>query len=607
MVKTLPLYPKRDEFAETFKHAHNDATNAFGQPELVTIPKSPVDLPSVTSSSKTTNGNGVSSTPQVIQLSVTRMSRSHDNSVIHDTLETNNRQVSTPITQPLPFTSKKLVEKDISIVREISVLEDLALDNSSTSPDVLSLPLNSITTHSNPISPKDNPPVRKVEAKHKTSMNSFFVSLATPQVVFTEVPERVRPVWRPARRSSKSGDSLPSTPAPDNIVSTAEVLGMLQPRKLQPWQPLNIMESSNLLAQFKISPESLPSRTGTLKDELRPRMQTLHEDNLSDVATLPREAYTEVPEKVQPRKLQPWQPLSVMESSNPMARAKTNPELLPSQTTATLKPLLLPQLQTLRDDNSSDVPTLLGEAYIERQQALQTRPDKALAELRDVQAENKRLTSENQSQQREISQLKIALDEAKHEQDNSLNQMKDQLRVANSSLTLLNMEKKKWQDKLDSMQHKLIAAERQVRCLDHLTRHKLESRQEADYVQPKRRGLLASIPASTDVIGAMLALNEEIYQTCVQFAEDLERTAVYSSQPKLQVQKVLGVHLTAMMEDQAKRTTSGGYDMLLVQTVLEVFMTHWCSSIIEAFYPQQESFTDLLVQLSAETTKASGK
>jgi hypothetical protein len=155
------------------------------------------------------------------------------------------------------------------------------------------------------------------------------------------------------------------------------------------------------------------------------------------------------------------------------------------------------------------------------------------------------------------------------------------------------------------MQDKVIAAERQVRCLDHLTRHKLESRQEAGYGLPKRRGQTASTPASTDVIGAMRALNEEIYQACVQFVEGLERTALFSTIQKAQVQKVLGNHLTLMMEDQAKATSSG-YNMLLMQTVLEVFMTHWCSSIIEAFYPKQESFADLLVQLSTQTSYTSG-
>jgi predicted nucleic acid-binding Zn-ribbon protein len=59
--------------------------------------------------------------------------------------------------------------------------------------------------------------------------------------------------------------------------------------------------------------------------------------------------------------------------------------------------------------------TLLRDAYAERQQALQTQLDKAFAELRDMQAENKRLTTENQSQQRSISKLETALQEAKQD------------------------------------------------------------------------------------------------------------------------------------------------------------------------------------------------
>jgi len=49
-----------------------------------------------------------------------------------------------------------------------------------------------------------------------------------------------------------------------------------------------------------------------------------------------------------------------------------------------------------------------------------------------------------------------------------------------------------------------------------------------------------------------------------------------------------------MMEVQAIKPPPG-YNLLLMQVVLEVFMVYWCSSIIEAFYPKQKSFADLLV------------
>ena len=443
----------------------------------------------------------------MVQPSVSQMSQSREDSVIHsdDNLddqqyssETNNPHSSTLITQPPPLTS--------------------------TSPNVRTI-LNSTTTDSNPIFPKDNNLVRNVEARRKPNMISFLNLVTSQEKVQPPKTQQWRPPLRFLHHTSESGDSLPSddfTPAPDDILAwKMEGLGRL--RK---------MESHNLA----------------------------------------------------------------------VTQSRTDPEMLSPRTTAAPNAEQRPQLHTLPEDNSSDVATLLREAYMKGQQALQTQLDKALGELRGVRAENKRLTSENQSQRRSISHLKIALDE----QDNSLIQINNQLHVATSSLTLLNKEKKEWQDKADSMQLKIIAAERQVRCLDHLTRHKLESRQEAGYGQPKRRGPSVSIPASTDVIEAMRALNEEIYQTCVQFVEGLERITVFSTIQKPQVQKVLGDHLTAMMEDQAKKATSG-YNMLLMQTVLEVFMTHWCSLIIEAFYPQQESFADLLIQLSAQTTETSGK
>ena len=74
----------------------------------------------------------------MIQSSVTQAS--HDDSVTHNddnfnvqqnTSETNNRPDSTLITQPPSLTSKKLLERDIAIVREIS--RDFVSDRPSTS------------------------------------------------------------------------------------------------------------------------------------------------------------------------------------------------------------------------------------------------------------------------------------------------------------------------------------------------------------------------------------------------------------------------------------------------------------------------------------------
>ena len=561
MSTTLSPHSRRDEFEKVSILLQRKSSepktqytvNDFGQ--SMKRSGSPTDLLSV--ASKSTDGHGVWSTPQVKEmpkplsnstsdsveepfstLSVAQTSQSHDDLavqtlvVIDDNDNDNQQHTSdpTPITQPLPSTPK-LPEGEFApnpIVNDLSIPGEFPL---SPSPDAQSPPLNStpkIFPENDSMSLKDS----SVKMKRKpNSTSSFLHNLVTP-----EVPNRVEPKtpWGPLRslqRISESGDSPTDDLTPDDILA----------RRMEELGRIRRMESRSLMAQSNPSTETTPQRPSQ-----------------------------------------------------------------PNRTIGAPKTELRPQLQTLQEENSSDVTTMLREAYVERQRELQTQLDKALAELREVQAQNKRLTSENQSQQRSISRLNTVLDEVKREKDRSLTQIQNQLHDATASLTVLNNEKKGWQNKLDSMQHKLSAAERQVRCLDHLTRHKLESRQEAGYEQPKRRGLLASTPASADVIGAMRALNEEIYQTCVQLVEGLERRSASLTKHKSQVQKVLGNHLTAMIEDQATQTTSG-YNMLLMQTVLEVFMTHWCSSIIEAFYPQQESFADLLVQLSTQTTTASGK
>ena len=94
------------------------------------------------------------------------------------------------------------------------------------------------------------------------------------------------------------------------------------------------------------------------------------------------------------------------------------------------------------------------------------------------------------------------------------------------------------------MQHKLSSAERKVQCLYHLTRHKLESHQEAAYGQSKRRGGVSSpTPAGTDVVGTVCDLNEGIHRTCVLLVEGLELLRTYSTRYRRRSTTVLGDHL----------------------------------------------------------------
>ena len=591
-----------------------------------------------------------------IQPFVTQMYQPCDDSMIRispTVIDDNNNHTSemekyVDRIQPPPLTWRKLREGAVGpkpVVRENSVSGDFPLNEPSTSPKVQSPP--------------------GVKPATKNFPNSFLLALATP--VSTEVSEKVEPPktsWRSTSRLSQSsqciGESNKSSSLDDfSALSPDDVLA----RKMEELGRIRRIEVAQSKASVEVTSHR-PSQTNRMiaapRAELLPKLQT--EDSSSDVAMLLREeqqqalqtrldkALAELQDaraenkgltnenqfqqrstsqlKIAHDEVKRAQDRSLLEIKNQLRDATSSLNVLNEEKKEWQDKLDLMQhklsLALTNEDQSQRRISKLNTALDKEKQAqenllVQLRhavlsstvlkderkgwQDKldlmqhklALAESPDLRAENKRLTNEVQSQQRSISQLNIALDQVRHAHDHSLTQIKDQLRDATLSLTV---EKKGYQNKLDLMQHKLSAAERQLRCLDHLTRHKLESRQTAVYGQPKR-GLLGFTPASTDVIGLMGVLNKEIHQTCAQLADGLESTSIFSAKYKSQAQKMLGDRLTAMMEDQGKMTP--GYNMLLMQTVLEVFMTHWCSSIIEAFYPPQESFADLLVQLSTQT------
>ncbi|KAF8163671.1 hypothetical protein B0H34DRAFT_857099 [Crassisporium funariophilum] len=236
-----------------------------------------------------------------------------------------------------------------------------------------------------------------------------------------------------------------------------------------------------------------------------------------------------------------------------------------------------------QDIKSSELDTLLKDAHLERQKDLQTQLDRALGDFKRTQLENVRLNAESVKQERALKALRTELIDA--------------TRTASE----LRKEKNGWQEQLDTMQHKLSQAERQIRSLDNLTRLKLEARQEVAYGPAKKIAKFLSTAPSSDIIGAVNALNEEIFQSALLLVENLERTTTFVPSSTAQVKRDLGDRLTAMLEAQAaKKTTAFG--LLLMQVVLEVFFVQWCSAIIEANYPKQDSFADLLIELSAKSS-----
>lgn len=187
---------------------------------------------------------------------------------------------------------------------------------------------------------------------------------------------------------------------------------------------------------------------------------------------------------------------------------------------------------------------------------------------------------------------------------------RSELEMARDDFKRLHGEKRGWQEQFDVMHHKVVQAERQIRCLDHLTKAKFEARQDDVFGSPARTKKLAALSTdpSTEVVNAILSLNAEIQRLAKNFVENhLERASFCPTRPQSSVvvkaKKLLGEDLIQMLQAQPKVKTSTF--QLLMTVVLEVFLVRWCSSIIEGWYPERPSFSDLLARLSSQVAGVS--
>ena len=288
--------------------------------------------------------------------------------------------------------------------------------------------------------------------------------------------------------------------------------------------------------------------------------------------------------------------------SNTWMRHTAVPPASPSKTPAKISPAVSHSEQDSPGTSNSHA----AELQALRDQLTQAMRGKQVFE-RELLRERTQSASERERFVRELRTLK---------QDNSVlvgqadqltrrnDDMSSELKRAQTDLRKLTAEKRGWQEQLDTMHHKVVRAERQIRCLDHLTRAKLEARAEEVHGAPKRTKLaLAHTRSSEEVISAVKDLNEEILQAASLLIENLDRTRFYGSitEPSNKAEKVVGIHATEMLKAQSE-TSAHGFRQLLMLVVMEVFLVHWCSAIIEGFYPKRPSFADLLVELSSHTT-----
>ncbi|PPQ65651.1 hypothetical protein CVT24_011805 [Panaeolus cyanescens] len=244
------------------------------------------------------------------------------------------------------------------------------------------------------------------------------------------------------------------------------------------------------------------------------------------------------------------------------------------------------------------------EASKQAQKDLQERLDRAMAELNAAKADNERLVHrQKREKSRFVEAMRLQLeDNEKLTAENkafthTILKLKSELNDVNTSLKTIKKEKAGWQAQLDSMQNQVTSTDKRIRCLDNVTRQQFESRQNVLERQIKRRGKLANTSPAAEVVTAVKTLNDEILQVSSILVEQMERDPLDTTAGRTRAQKVLGPQLTEILESRKHQRLMGN-NVLLLQVVLEVFIVHWCSSIIDAFYPATKTFSDLLIEVS---------
>ncbi|KAF9473007.1 hypothetical protein BDN70DRAFT_925394 [Pholiota conissans] len=248
----------------------------------------------------------------------------------------------------------------------------------------------------------------------------------------------------------------------------------------------------------------------------------------------------------------------------------------------------------------------------EDQSDVQMRLTQTLRELEEAKATARRIAVEREEEKAALlSRVETSerwaeqLNRELETQRRILEDTRSELIQMRANYSALSYEKRGWKDKFEVMHHKLQRAERQMRCLDHITRAKVEARQaaHAQSVRRTKQIMAMELKPSVEVINAVEVLNEEILQLANLFVEYLERTttARASDDDVQRAKMVLGDGMTEMMVTQAGSNPRDGFRQLLMQVALEVFMTFWCSAIIDGYYPKQESFADLLLEMSSSS------
>lgn len=153
----------------------------------------------------------------------------------------------------------------------------------------------------------------------------------------------------------------------------------------------------------------------------------------------------------------------------------------------------------------------------------------------------------------------------------------------------LRKEKITWQGRIDTLSQTLLAADRRTRMLYHLAGRKLDIRPDGIDRPNIRRGRnKTSRSPSQEVVQTVEQLNITITDVASVLTPHF-LTAIPLGENTKRCKMILGDWATSVL-------LRGGTDQpWFLRSIIQVFLVDWCRAIIEAWYPKQKPFSELLM------------
>lgn len=232
----------------------------------------------------------------------------------------------------------------------------------------------------------------------------------------------------------------------------------------------------------------------------------------------------------------------------------------------------------------------------------------ALSELEDTKELVEHLTSTNDHLQTQRLLLLTQIEDINQSKDFQIECLREQLDQAHFKLRKAERRNRYVDDterwKADAKYKKKRKVQETTSSLFGFPSYEPDDHKED--VLKERRGAQGLVAKSATVVTAMMnRFNEELFQTSASISDVVENMgferASMLSASRERAERVLGTRLVSMILPTIPKAKDGTLlNPLVVQVVTQAFLAYWCNSIIEAWYPKQETFGEFLVDMSSK-------